>query len=61
MHHKKNLFARGVDAAAGDADMVSYAGTDERRTVVSDSSTLSCQMAPSAFCFWQSTLVCSVA
>ena len=52
---------RGVDAAADDADMVSYAGTDERRTLVSDSSTLPCQMAPSAFGFWQSTLVCSVA
>ena len=51
----------GVDAAADDADMVSYAGTDERRALVSDSSTLPCQLAPSAFGFWQSTLVCSVA
>jgi len=50
-----------VDAAADDANMASYAGTEESRTVVSDSSTLPCQKAPSAFCFWQSTLVFSVA
>ena len=62
MHHKNvNLFAGHVDAAADDANMASYAGTEESRTVVSDSSTLPCQKAPSAFCFWQSTLVFSVA
>lgn len=52
--HPKNvlLFAGRMDAAADDADMMSYAGTEESRSV-SDSTALLCHVGPSAFCVWQ--------